>query len=680
MHVFTKHFLLILILLPAIVFGKPIYSHPADTLPTQQISWEEQDSLISFKAHLRPLRQIAGAPNAFYTYFWELGDGNFSFNEAPQHTYSDSGEYMVRLFATNNYDDGKAPPTRPRKIKVKVGGTLASGSDHDGFFKKGQQLLLKVNRMPKPDEDMVCILGYKNPDDKPFSGSLVLFYNDKKFRKKNFGLSDLIKYHGEQTSSMVSLFARCNKGNEVPIYALNEVTVHGPNPIKSTMTVFNTTAVNLLQQKQNIFDNQNALHFDGLQAGEKRYVFAILHTTPEMIKDTNATVTLSAMMIPDDPQQPIQETNLELQIVASHDPNRMMLGNKNLNYRFMGKHKKQKYKVRFQNTGKGPAHTIDIGIKLPPVVEPGSLTVKDMYPECISCADTNPGQSCLDTLISKDSIHFIFKNIYLPGMRQKDVEDKDSTKGFVSYQLQFKEKPKKLPFWSQAGIIFDNNAPVYTNKMHTRFSPGISPAVITAYQMGFNDPENQNSSFILGGALSPYSPYRTYFQIEAYLEINGKSTTSQFSDLEKPRDTLLVFSDAAGQREAIYKITKSGKITKRNLLSLDIVPLEVRNNLNDWLSIGAGLWLKGNLYEKTTTIPQLFLIPGSPNSSFSDTTLLFNKRESINPTKHFSHINPGGFIDINIGKVRVGPAVGIRLYHFFSPNKTGLVMYAIWRL
>ncbi len=666
MHVFTKYFLITLGMLPAIVSGQSLPSPSLDTLPVQ-LSWQQKDSIIQFQSHLRPLRQIAGAPEAFYSYFWEFGDGNFSFEEQPQHVFRDSGDYTIRLYATNNYDDGKPPPTRPRDIKVKAASAIASTTNQSGFFKEDSQLQLKVNQMPRPGEDMVCIIGYQNPagNESTISGSLVLFFNDTKFKNKNFGLTDLRKYHGESTSDLETLLARSETDEMIHFYAADELPAYGPNHVLTT-TGIPSTAAGLLQQKKQLFSDQNTMQFSGLKAGEMRYVYAILHTTPEMIKDTNATVTLTAMLIPDNPNESVIESNLELQIVASHDPNKMMLNNRRLNYRLMGKNKELKYKVRFQNTGKGPASTIDIGVSIPPTFDPATISINDLYPKCIPCAVAEPGQSCVDTIITSDSVHFVFRNIYLPGVRQKNVKDKDSTKGFVEYRIRFKEKPAKLPFFSQAGIVFDKNEPIYTNKMHTRFTRGISPAFIAGYQRGFGDDPAGNSPFILGAALSPYSPYRPYLQVEAYLGVYNKSKTTEFSLLPRPLDTVY-----NGQE---HLITGYGIVKERSLVSLDIVPLEIRKNLNNWFSAGGGLWLKGNLYEKTT-VTQLTRLVNRLDKSEVD---VFTEAGSAK--KSFTHINPAVFVDINVGRVRVGPAVGVRVLQFFSPNKTGLMMYGIWRL
>ena len=53
---------------------------PTDTVPAI-INHTVENGLVKFSSILRPLRQIAGAPEPFYTYFWEFGDGYFSFEK-----------------------------------------------------------------------------------------------------------------------------------------------------------------------------------------------------------------------------------------------------------------------------------------------------------------------------------------------------------------------------------------------------------------------------------------------------------------------------------------------------------------------------------------------------------------------------------------------------------------------
>ena len=186
------------------------------------------DNEVSFSSELRALRQVAGAPETFYTYFWEFGDGTFSFKEQPRHIYKDTGLYQVRLFATNNYDDGKPPPTRPKPTRVNRTRPIYASNDNNSFFKQGGAIEMKVNRMPKPDEDMVLIMGYQNENTgTAMGGSLILFYNEKEFKAKSFNLEEERIYNNETRSSLSSVVAFA-PGNEI-METNSFVHLSGPN-------------------------------------------------------------------------------------------------------------------------------------------------------------------------------------------------------------------------------------------------------------------------------------------------------------------------------------------------------------------------------------------------------------------------------------------------------------------
>ena len=78
------------------------------------IGYNKNGNQVSFKPETPPLIQMAGAPKANYSYFWEMGDGNYSKEATPKHTYKKAGDYKVNLTVTNNYDNGKPPKTRPK--------------------------------------------------------------------------------------------------------------------------------------------------------------------------------------------------------------------------------------------------------------------------------------------------------------------------------------------------------------------------------------------------------------------------------------------------------------------------------------------------------------------------------------------------------------------------------------
>ena len=79
---------------------------------------------LHFRPLPPPLLQKAGARPAFWTYYWEFGDGNFSREEAPQHRYAAAGEYPAILYATPHYDDGKIPDKKGKGIMATLGNGL----------------------------------------------------------------------------------------------------------------------------------------------------------------------------------------------------------------------------------------------------------------------------------------------------------------------------------------------------------------------------------------------------------------------------------------------------------------------------------------------------------------------------------------------------------------------------
>lgn len=528
--------------------------------------------------------------------------------------------------------------------------------------------------MPKPQEEMVVILGYKNSDlINPLtkSGTIAFFYNDTQFEKDNFKITDIRTHHGEEKTDLGRLITLGSlKSTNVDFYARS-----GPSPLSS---IANTNSSRIIHEQKAAFRNSEAWKYNNLQANEERFLFLSLQTTPEMIKDTNAVVNLSAVFIPDDPLAEIDIYKLELQIVASHDPNKMILKNRSMNYRFLGKDKTLTYKVRFQNTGKGPAKKVDVGVSIPEGLDVQSVKIKDSNPKLILCNAAYTGQSCLDTIIKKDSIHFVFRNIYLPGVQQDGVNDKDSTKGYIEYQIKFKEKPKKLPFASSAGIVFDKNEPIYTNKAKGKFKPGISPGIMVGYGSltsatsvkGIGD-----KSYTLGFSISPYSPYRKYLQAELFL--NTYETTNDLINVYTlSKDTSMygnqTFQIITGRE--IYSQTKK--------FNLDLVPAHLRYNLNNYIGLGIGAFTSLTISESTKLVQRTNLLDysrdaatGSKEPQKIHDDILLSKNN-----KSFAIVNASIFADLQLGLVRKGPALGIRYLQGVSNKDNRIFAYLSFKL
>ncbi|WP_353135002.1 PKD domain-containing protein [Pseudopedobacter sp.] len=672
---------LLLLSFAIFLFAKDIFAQSpvaGDTIPAKLI-YKIDNEKITFDSELRPLRAIAGAPAPFYSYFWEFGDGNFSFLQNPTHIYADSGTYAPRLYATNNYDDGNPPPTRPGKLKIKSKPAARTMLASTNFFKDNHQISLQSNRMPKPQEEMILILGYKNnalanPLSK--SGTIALFYNDIQFDKDNFKISEIRTHHKEERTTINQLLALGSTAySGHSFYAKS-----GPNMLFSPAQ--NSSASKLIQEQKTAFRSVEAWKYSNLQSNEERFMFISLQTTPEMIRDTNAVVNLSAVFIPDDPLADIDIYKLELQIVASHDPNKMILKNRTMNYRFLGKEKTLTYKVRFQNTGKGPAKKVDVGVSIPDVLDIQSVKIKDSSPKVTLCDSAYTGQSCLDTIVKKDSIHFVFRNIYLPGVQQDGVNNKDSTKGYIEYQIKFKEKPKKLPFASSAGIIFDKNEPIYTNKANGKFKPGISPGIMVGY--GFSASKNPvkgigEKNYTVGFSISPYSPFRKFLQAELFLNAY-EASNDLINTIDYQRDT--TYSSGTADR-ASYMINGRSIYHETQKVNLDIVPIHLRYNLNHFVGLGLGTFTSLTLSEKTRILQRTFIEERifdstgntkEPDNIFQDDLYIDTKK------KTFSALNASIFADLQLGLVRKGPALGIRYLRGINNKDNRIFTYLSFKL
>lgn len=623
---------------------------------------------VKFTSVLRPLRQIAGAPEAFYSYFWEFGDGTYSFEKEPLHYYKDTGIFQVRLYATNNYDDGKKPPTRPRPIPVRRRDMLAANTG-PSFFNGTGSLEIKTNQQPKPGEDMVLLVGYRNRTGSATataSGSIMLLYNEKQFSQSSFDVAEVRAYNNERKIGLDSLMAYA----PVEEYLMPEVETrqrmftvsagsYVPPPDRQQLKQF-------LNQHMSAYRAHNIWRVSDVKRGEEKFLFLSLNTLPDMIKDTNAVVTIEGLFIPDDPALDVETFALELQIVASHDPNRIMLKRKRLNYRFTGKNRENIYKVQFQNTGKGPAKKVAITVTIPGMLNAATIDVVDMKPKCTWCDSARVGQSCIDTVVTKDSIQFIFKNIYLPGSQQDGVEDPDSTKGYVRYKMRFTRKFKKLPFTSRASIVFDKNEPIYTNKSVGRFRKGFSPGIIVGYSMNVGDelPDIARAQYNIGFTVSEFSAYRKYFQFELFLQ-----PAKQYDNLLSRRtvgDTII-----GGQ---LFLIDNRETFDRIKLFSAEIVPLHFRYNISSFFSVGVGGMVNAEISKSNKQYIAARLVQLNPRDTFSV--------ESQSParTESWSAFRGGVFGDVTIGRVRAGPAVGIRFQQYFNPSHQRILCYLTYKL
>jgi hypothetical protein len=636
------------------------------------IGYDKKGNLVTFKPETPALIQVAGAPPASYSYFWEMGDGSYSKFATPKKVYKKKGEYKVNLAVTNNYDNGKPPKTRPKIVAINE----IEDTNYQDIASIGDTVHLKLfnNREPVPEEEMVVVMSYQNLLEYTANGKLYLFYNDKEFKNKNFELLETRLHFGEK-EIIENRIAYAEEYNNLyeNVASSNFIPLYHPSPLNEDENLEMT-----LEQSKALFRDVKVFEFDGMDAKETRNVFFTFKTTPEMIKDTSATVKMRGVYVPDRNFKNHKKKTLEMEIVTSHDPNKMSSNAAFMNYRLV-RFKTLNFKTRFQNDGEGPARMIRLETDIPDMFDKKTLRIVDSYPKCPICPKGETvNYSCLDTIIKQKQIHFVFKNIYLPGSNQKNVVEKDSTKGFVKYSLKFAKDFHKQKTKSRTAIIFDKNEPVITNYARTRFLPGTSIGVRTGYNL-FTDQKNAKSYF-LGATISPYKSHHLYWQSELYYSSFEKNESNASPYVFQQFVPPVILSNGTIADSGFSRTTDSIHVQRR---VAEVVPISLRYTINNYIGVGIGPQFSVILSEtnQINTFKKYYTanINTTPVTPLDEIPQLEEKSNSTFTTKAFEKMRTSIFTDVTFGFARIGPSVGIRYFFNFEKEYNYWQFYAIWK-
>jgi len=681
-------FLLLTLLFLSFVFVTYGQQTTSDTLSrTASIVHKTNSNQVQFSADAPVLRQLAGAPKAYYTNFWEFGDGHYSTETNPTHVYKKKGTYTTRLSATNNYDDGLPPTSRPKKITITDVSNAQFDDENEYLLKNHHGFRLLNNRDPSPNQEMEFVISYANEKDYTTQGKLYLFFNEYKYKDKNFNLVDSRPYFGETEIDTNEPMVSSKKINPTDFILTSGINTISTNLFQETDTIYKSNLPATLQKAKAAYQDFKVWEFDNLNPKEKRNLFLTFKTTPEMLKDTSAVISIRSIYVPEGGDMH-QVRNKEMEIVTSHDPNKMAVYNTKLNYRLV-RFKRLKYKVRFQNNGEGPASLIKLNVDIPKMLDKASLEVIDMYPKVPICPDgESVTYSCIDTLRMKDKISFQFKNIYLPGSNQKGVHEKDSTKGFVKYSLKFGKDFHKIRSKSKTAIIFDKNEPIITNTATSRFSTGISMGARAGYNyfipkdtkasefISFADgtleiPDvntaSSGSSYFIGATYSPYKSYKWYYQAEAYLDFQKNKTDKSFYYIDQ-------------QSLGFPVQIKNSTNTSLKQTNIALIPASVRYNLNSIFALGAGVQVNLRMNgDQKTTIDKQFYEYDEANPTPIYELVQFREQRIENTTLGWKLDDYIPFVGITGGISRIGPSLGVRYLYPIKSEQSILQFYAIWK-
>ena len=523
-----------------------------------------------------------------------------------------------------------------------------------------EDFTLKRNREPVPNQEIVTILSYKNPKTYSTNGKLYLFYNELKYKANNFELTDTRMYHNEkQVETNAFAFSRNIDDNDNTYLASNDKAILNYKTVMQDSTI-KTNLPLTLEESKAYYKDWSIMEFDNMEPNEERHIFFTLKTTPEMVKDTSAIISVRGIYVPDANYDNHKVKNMEMEIVTSHDPNKMSSNGTFMNYRFV-RFKNLKYKIKFQNNGEGPARTIRLETDIPEMLDKSTLRVLDMYPKCDICPKREVIYSCLDTTFTEKQAIFTFKNIYLPGSEQKNVKEYDSTKGFVKYSIKFAKDFHKKKTKSRTAIIFDKNDPIITNYSTTRFLPGISIGAKAGYNSFTN--LNNSESYFIGATLSPYKSYRWYWQVELMNNLHNYDTNTNILD---------EFVDGDPQGFRFFQRT----ITETSYENIDWdIPILLRYNLNNYIGLGAGLQNTISINEKQTQNITINQHEGESIDAPIFNTLIDNSTK----TDSFTNLRTGVLFEATAGFVRIGPSLGARYIMDFENDFNYWQFYAIWK-
>ena len=516
---------------------------------------------------------------------------------------------------------------------------------------------LFASREPVPDEQIIVVATYQNDLNYVTNGKLYLYYNDTEFKNKNFELVETRTHFGEREVTDNSLVSAKNSNDTNRYLALDAIDIP---TFKNDDSTDENLEEALAESKKN-FRDAKVFEFDLMNPAETRNVFFTFKTTPEMLKDTSATVRIRGIYVPDRNYKTHKKRTLEMEIVTSHDPNKMSSNGAIMNYRLV-RFKTVQFKTRFQNNGEGPAKMIRLETDIPKMFDKKTFKIVDSYPKCPICPkNETPKISCLDTIIKKDQIYFTFKNIYLPGSEQKNVKEKDSTKGFVKYSMKFNKDFHKLKTKSKTAIYFDKNEPVITNYAVTRFLPGISIGAKAGYNY-FAQVENSRSYFV-SATLSPFKSYRWSWQVELQNSLHTYVAATAISDR--------ITQNAAVGNLSLERTTNTIEYKNYNIE----VPLLVRYNVNNYIGLGVGIQGNINGYQKEINSKKVVVYEGPTESNFIFST----KEEQVQGSKSYQNLKGGFLVDATFGFARIGPSLGLRYVLNSEKNFNYFQAYGIWK-
>ncbi|MEN0046487.1 MAG: PKD domain-containing protein [Bacteroidota bacterium] len=476
---------------------------------SQEIQYKNNTFSIS---DLDPPTQAAGAKRpAYWKFFWEFGDGNYSASNLPKYCYSESGTYTVRVCLTPHYSHD-ATKTITETFTIKADNNCKN-SVVSGRMRGAVKIDTDAANELVPDNDIQVILEYQMPVTAN-QGYLIFLYNSDQ----------------EQKASKLSFSPLTYKYNP---------RLHGAkkmNAIEPTnMSIREKAKLYLLNQL-----NEEGCSAVGFECSGKpkeiQRVFLTISASPALDtiilkkKKDELITTLKAVFVPKNAgfDADKMSDSYRLKMLSVHDPNKLEVLPRNVVLYNRAKPQKLIYTVHFENKGGKAAERVILKVPWDQNLDRSSIEVLDrdpketsVCPNCNTLPNYDPvsgSKSCFEMDTTQaDTVYFTFHNVLLK--REKGIGGREFAQGYVKFKVNSTSEKKDVTELA-AKIVFEGGDEFETNTVRNQWKhQGIGLKIGRNIGGGGNyDRSYEDESF--AGFDRAYDDFQNWFNIGIYQRRN----------------------------------------------------------------------------------------------------------------------------------------------------------------
>ncbi|MCH5716286.1 hypothetical protein MKP07_08760 [Niabella hibiscisoli] len=189
--------------------------------------------------------------------------------------------------------------------------------------------------------------------------------------------------------------------------------------------------------------------------------------------------------------------------------------------------------------------------------------------------------------------------------------------------------------------------------------------MMAGYENAFGSGATTSNGIVTGVGVAPLAPYLPYLQMELYYKQGLKTSGANIVGIDRPG--IIRIGD---RQEYAYKTFDSSQT--HSISQVRLVPLQLRYNIGNYFSVGGGAAVTADMGGNIET-ENAYHIMGANGVMVEPYKIM--QTEKI---KAFSNWRFQPFVDLQVGKVKLGPHLGFR-YYYNGKNSSFGYMYAGWR-